>query len=135
MDVCDGCCRTVPSIVVDEETSWDKNDLCKEVFNGRKDAARIPLFVAVFIGVDAVVFLLSVNRPPNGEREGGEEEEEEEEEEEGVVDADDDDSLMTMRFPSSPFRILVATKKRQIRRVHLSRMTTRRSQRKRESGI
>ena len=125
----------MPSIVVDEETSWDKNDLCKEVFNGRKDAARIPLFVAVFIGADAVVFLLSVNRPPNGEREGGEEEEEEEEEEEGVVDADDDDSLMTMRFPSSPFRILVATKRRQIRRVHFSRMTTRRSQRKRESGI
>ena len=137
MDVCDGCCRTVPSIVVDEETSWDKNDLCKEVFNGCKDAARIPFFVAVFIGADAVVFLLSVNRPPNGEREGGEEEEEEEEEE-GVVDADDDDdddSLMTMRFPSSPFRILVATKKRQIRRVHFSRMTTRRSQRKRESEI
>jgi len=87
-----------------------------------------------YIGVDAVVFLLSVNRPPNGEREGGEEEEEEEEE--GVVDADDDaDSLMTMRFPSSPFRILVVTKRRQIRRVHFPRMTTRRSQRKRESGI
>lgn len=73
MDVCDGCCRTVPSIVVDEETSWEKNDLCKDVFNGCKDAARIPLFVAAFNGVDDVFFLLfNINRPPNGEREGRE---------------------------------------------------------------
>ncbi len=62
MDVCDGCCRTVPSIVVDEDTSCEKNDLCKDVFNGCKDAARIPLFVAAF----------NINRPPNGEREGRE---------------------------------------------------------------
>ncbi len=75
MDVCDGCCRTVPSIVVDEDTSCEKNDLCKDVFNGCKDAARIPLFVAAFNGVDNVVFFLllfNINRPPNGEREGRE---------------------------------------------------------------
>jgi len=75
VDVCDGCCRTVPSIVVDEETSCEKNDLCKDVFNGCKDAARIPLFVAAFNGVDDVLFFLllfNINRPPNGEREGRE---------------------------------------------------------------
>ena len=75
MDVCDGCCRTVPSIVVDEDTSCEKNDLCKDVFNGCKDAARIPLFVAAFNGVDDVLFFLllfNINRPPNGEREGRE---------------------------------------------------------------
>lgn len=75
MDVCDGCCRTVPSIVVDEDTSCEKNDLCKDVFNGCKDAARIPLFVAAFNGVDDVVLFLllfNINRPPNGEREGRE---------------------------------------------------------------
>jgi hypothetical protein len=65
----------VPSIVVDEDTSCEKNDLCKDVFNGCKDAARIPLFVAAFNGVDNVVFFLllfNINRPPNGEREGRE---------------------------------------------------------------
>jgi len=75
VDVCDGCCRTVPSIVVDEDTSCEKNDLCKDVFNGCKDAARIPLFVAAFNGVDDVLFFLllfNINRPPNGEREGRE---------------------------------------------------------------
>ena len=63
----------MPSIVVDEDTSCEKNDLCKDVFNGCKDAARIPLFVAAFNGVDDVVFFLllfNINRPPNGEREG-----------------------------------------------------------------
>lgn len=65
----------MPSIVVDEDTSCEKNDLCKDVFNGCKDAARIPLFVAAFNGVDNVVFFLllfNINRPPNGEREGRE---------------------------------------------------------------
>jgi hypothetical protein len=65
----------VPSIVVDEDTSCEENDLCKDVFNGCKDAARIPLFVAAFNGVDNVVFFLllfNINRPPNGEREGRE---------------------------------------------------------------
>ena len=57
---------------MDEDTSCDRNDLCKHVFNGCKDGARIPLFTAAaFTAAFVVVVLFNVNRPPNGERERG----------------------------------------------------------------
>lgn len=67
---------------MDEDTSCDRNDLCKHVFNGCKDGARIPLFAAAaFTAAFVVVVLFNVNRPPNGERERGVEV--------GAVDDDD----------------------------------------------
>ena len=69
---------------MDEDTSCDRNDLCKHVFNGCKDGARIPLFAAAtFTAAFVVVVLFNVNRPPNGERERGLEV--------GAGDDDDDD--------------------------------------------
>ena len=57
---------------MDEDTSCDRNDLCKHVFNGCKDGARIPLFAAAaFTAAFVVVVLFNVNRPSNGERERG----------------------------------------------------------------
>ncbi len=69
---------------MDEDTSCDRNDLCKHVFNGCKDGARIPLFAGpAFTAAFVLVVFFSVNRPPNGERERGVEV--------GAVDDDDDD--------------------------------------------
>ena len=76
---------------MDEDTSCDRNDLCKHVFNGCKDGARIPLFAAAaFTAAFVVVVLFNVNRPPNGERERGLEV--------GAGDDDDDDDGFLLSF-------------------------------------
>ena len=72
---------------MDEDTSCDRNDLCKHVFNGCKDGARIPLFAGpAFTAAFVVVVLFNVNRPSNGERERGLEV--------GAGDDDDDDGFL-----------------------------------------
>ena len=84
---------------MDEDTSCDRNDLCKHVFNGCKDGARIPLFAAAaFTAAFVVVVLFNVNRPPNGERERGLEVGAGDDDDDGFLLSfvDDDDALIVL---------------------------------------